>query len=317
MLSLLILNFACTIGWGGIFLSYFSILINGDNVPILNVIIPYFSYSSIPIGAFVIVEVVWSLTGDTKTKKRVLFLFALYLLVYYLVLYSTFEQAVICPDTPTGIIIDDWITPNSFFYYILWGVDLFASVATISAFNKLRKATSGKLSKRMGYLMYAAPLIAFGILLDTVILADLFSSLVFIPRIFMIVGFIFLFKGFKPPRDKIVETKYIKMDKLDNVSISSIESMFAAKPSKISEEEVTFYREQKICLICKGKVVKFNFICECDALYCFKCATALIEIENLCWACNNPLDESEPVKPYQKEKEPDLDYIKVEKGGKK
>ncbi|MFX1417539.1 MAG: hypothetical protein ACFE9N_01320, partial [Promethearchaeota archaeon] len=41
------------------------------------------------------------------------------------------------------------------------------------------------------------------------------------------------------------------------------------RPEHISEEEVTYYREQKICLVCKGKVEGFNiFLCpNCEALY--------------------------------------------------
>jgi len=67
------------------------------------------------------------------------------------------------------------------------------------------------------------------------------------------------------------------------------------------EEEVTVYREQKVCLVCKGKISGFNiFICpKCNALYCEKCARALSEIQNICWVCESPLDQSKPI---QKEK---------------
>ncbi|MFX1337483.1 MAG: hypothetical protein ACFFDK_02610 [Promethearchaeota archaeon] len=69
------------------------------------------------------------------------------------------------------------------------------------------------------------------------------------------------------------------------------------KPQKVTEEEVTVSKEKKICLVCKGKVIRFNsYICVCDALYCEKCALALIKIDNACWACNAPIDESKPVR---------------------
>ncbi len=70
----------------------------------------------------------------------------------------------------------------------------------------------------------------------------------------------------------------------------------------ITEEEVSISKEKKICLVCKGKVLGINFICtECEAFYCMKCANALSNIENACWACGAPIDESRPVKPFKKE----------------
>jgi hypothetical protein len=81
--------------------------------------------------------------------------------------------------------------------------------------------------------------------------------------------------------------------------------LLKTKPESISEEEVIFHREKKICLVCKGKVGGFNtFICtKCDALYCQNCATHLSDLENQCWVCDTPLDKSKPSRPYPKEKE--------------
>ena len=80
---------------------------------------------------------------------------------------------------------------------------------------------------------------------------------------------------------------------MDNEKILIIEKMFASKPEKITKEEVMFYKEQTICLVCKKEETGFInlFICpECKALYCDKCARALIELENICWACNGAID---------------------------
>ena len=76
------------------------------------------------------------------------------------------------------------------------------------------------------------------------------------------------------------------------------------KPQKLSKEEVSIFKEKKICLVCKGKVLRFNsFICECDTLYCENCAQTLSKLENACWVCNVPFDQSKPSKPYEKEEE--------------
>ena len=78
----------------------------------------------------------------------------------------------------------------------------------------------------------------------------------------------------------------------------------AKRPDQITEEEVSISKEKKICLVCKGKVGRFMYMCpECESFYCDKCARALIELENACWACITPIDESRPVKPFKEEEE--------------
>ena len=34
-----------------------------------------------------------------------------------------------------------------------------------------------------------------------------------------------------------------------------------------------------------------------------KCARTLSDLENMCWVCESPFDESKPVRPYKKEEE--------------
>jgi hypothetical protein len=76
------------------------------------------------------------------------------------------------------------------------------------------------------------------------------------------------------------------------------------RPEKITEEEISFYREQQICLVCKNKISRMMYHCpKCDVLYCPKCVEALSNLENMCWVCNTPLDESKPVKPLEKKEE--------------
>ena len=84
------------------------------------------------------------------------------------------------------------------------------------------------------------------------------------------------------------------------------------RPDEITEEEVSVSKEKKICLVCKGKVLRFSFICaQCEAFYCENCAKAIMDMENSCWACNEPLDQSKPSKPYNKQKEPIKNNFKI------
>jgi len=72
------------------------------------------------------------------------------------------------------------------------------------------------------------------------------------------------------------------------------------KPQKLTEEEVSISKEKKICLVCKGKVGGFNFICdECGSFYCEICVKVMINLENACWFCNTPIDPSKPSKPFE------------------
>ena len=69
------------------------------------------------------------------------------------------------------------------------------------------------------------------------------------------------------------------------------------RPQKVTEEEVSISKEKRTCLVCKGKVGRYNFICnDCGAFYCENCARTLTDLENACWVCETPFDESKPVK---------------------
>jgi hypothetical protein len=93
----------------------------------------------------------------------------------------------------------------------------------------------------------------------------------------------------------------LKEDRKEAVKESTDIFRAISRPQKVTEEEVSVSKEKKICLVCKGKVRKFGvFICDCGAFYCDKCVIALIELDNVCWACDSALDESKPVKLLEK-----------------
>lgn len=69
------------------------------------------------------------------------------------------------------------------------------------------------------------------------------------------------------------------------------------KPATITIEEIQLYKEKGLCLVCKSKVTRLNYVCpKCYALYCLKCSRALTNLENSCWVCETPFDESKPMK---------------------
>jgi len=71
--------------------------------------------------------------------------------------------------------------------------------------------------------------------------------------------------------------------------------------TQITEDKVAIHKERKICLVCRGEVFGFSYICKCGANYCESCARAVSNLENVCWACEEAIDYSKPVKLYKKE----------------
>ncbi|MFX0102509.1 MAG: hypothetical protein ACFFCS_23280 [Candidatus Hodarchaeota archaeon] len=304
---------AMALGWMGITLSFISVSTIGSNTPWLKQFMSYFSYATIPVGACAIMFVSWDFFGSPRNKKQILAAFMVYSFIYYSVLFVTYKQAVVCPDVPVGELLDDWVTPSSLFYYIIWGQVTFTAVVTLIGFNNVRKATQGVLNRKANYLIITAILFTIPILLDTVVLTGIHENFLYIVRFMAIIGFFPLYAGYKPVKEELEEKSSFKTGRADGTLISSVKSMYASRPDTITNEEVTFYRLKKLCLVCKGKVVKYCFICNCDALYCINCAKALIEIDNLCWACKNPLDDTKPVKQYETggELESDIEHVEL------
>jgi len=77
-----------------------------------------------------------------------------------------------------------------------------------------------------------------------------------------------------------------------------------SRPEKLTEEEIAISKEKKVCLVCKGGISGYNFICgKCGTFFCEKCAKALTELENACWSCKAPFDPSRPVRLEKPEEE--------------
>ncbi|MFX1259251.1 MAG: DC1 domain-containing protein, partial [Promethearchaeota archaeon] len=148
--------------------------------------------------------------------------------------------------------------------------------------------------------LFAALLEIFIPLILVIVLARI---LIMIYAIVYYIGFIFptwAEKFFLRMRDseQLEESKELKDDAQEFLKILS-------QRRDVTAKEVTFYREKKICLVCKGKVGGFNnYICtKCDAIYCEKCARALTQLENSCWACSEAIDKSKPVRQIESEEE--------------
>ena len=116
-------------------------------------------------------------------------------------------------------------------------------------------------------------------------------------------------------REERIKVKKEKPKKKDVKIEGDLFRLYEMPSENISEEDVVFHKERKICLVCKGTAEGFTFICPtCGALYCQKCAQTLTNLENACWACFGPIDPTKPVKITKPE--PEKIGIKIDKSKK-
>ena len=158
------------IGWLGITLSFLSIEFTGGNLYWIELIIPYLSYGTIPIGSFAITYIVWDLVGSKKTKKNILLIYLLLSIIYYVILFISFQFNAIEFYIEPEIVIDDWIKPDALLYYTVWLLTSITSIFSLVGFIQMRKEMIGELKTRSTLLIISTPIFALCILNDTVIL---------------------------------------------------------------------------------------------------------------------------------------------------
>ncbi|MFX0000900.1 MAG: tetratricopeptide repeat protein [Candidatus Hodarchaeota archaeon] len=110
---------------------------------------------------------------------------------------------------------------------------------------------------------------------------------------------------------KLKEVGAPMIERLELARIDELIEKMNLKPiilrTQVKEEEVIISKEKKMCLVCKGEVLGFSYICKCGAIYCENCARALTNLENLCWVCDIPIDSLKPTISYKEEESIDLE----------
>lgn len=155
------------------------------------------------------------------------------------------------------------------------------------------------LSRALFYwILYAILTIPF---LIAIIIINILNGLRAIFIIEFFIAFVYIYTLFFFTIRNIRSEIILETQKIDKEKSPQILGIFA-RPQKVTEEEVIYHRERKICLVCKGKLLRAIYLCpECDALYCTKCSDAISSLENACWSCLTPIDPLKPVKIKEKE----------------
>ncbi|MHA1263764.1 MAG: hypothetical protein ACTSRS_00870 [Candidatus Helarchaeota archaeon] len=197
-LYMTILAFAIAIGWTGITLSFLSVAFYGYNYPGLKNIISYFSFSTIPIGSFAVVNISWDLLFSPEKRKYGVSLFIILYAIYYFFLYFTWNATVIIPDVPPGGIFDDWLSSFSIPYWMIWAIVGLSALLWAIGINNFRQKSTGELRKRGYNLLFSTFFVGGAILLDVVIFMAPQAELLWIPRLMMIPGLYLGYIGLRP-----------------------------------------------------------------------------------------------------------------------
>jgi len=282
--------------WLGEFIDFLTILATGNNLDNSYGLHGLINYVWLPITSLSVIYIVVELI-QSKKKWYILSVFIVVAIIYEIILFLNplGSFGYIYPDNPGEDLIDNPIALDSPLSIL---IIIFLLSALCSVLVILFKSIQSE-----GIIKKKLKLLAIGglIFLGFGVIDGFFSNIeyfLFITRIGLVSGCLIMYWALREEKEEKVKiTKEIKV-KGDLFRISKY------RRENITEEEISISKEKKICLVCKGKVGGFSFICnECGAFYCDKCANAMIGLENMCWVCNTPLDPSKPSKPYEKDGE--------------
>jgi len=116
----------------------------------------------------------------------------------------------------------------------------------------------------------------------------------------MISGGILFYLSIKEERVDLNEKQFEEQKPFEGPKISLVTTLSYSGPEDLSKEDIQYYRNQTLCIVCKTLQIGFCsiYVCPaCKSLYCKKCADELIELDNMCWGCMGALDDSKAIKP--------------------
>lgn len=251
------------------------------------------------IGTYIFNELI-AMNFKLWLKYLILIYFSIISIIFEILLFLTHSSSIIykIPSEPGQDLIDNilvfWTPP----FYML-AISLFPGIIVFSlSFLYGGIKSSGILRKKLILLLITfIVFFGFGSLDIAIFPLDFFNlpkgTSIIIIRVFMIIGGFIFFFSLKE------ESIKASIKKFKSEEPSLIDILTETKSKDISEEKILAFREQTICLICEREIQGFIkiFLCpQCEALYCERCTQKMIEMSNMCWICDEQIDESKPVK---------------------
>ena len=294
IIGLLILSIS--FGWVPVSLDFLSILFTGENLAKNPISYGY--------GCFIAVTTVLAIyfcseliLPEKKWQITSFFLSLAIILEVFLIFDSSNSVVMVYPDNPGENLIDFHLSPGSPAYFLSVILMLSAPLYSIIGFLYKFIKSTGIIKKKYLMLFFGTILLAFGAIID--VLTTL-SILFVLSRSCVIMTFILLYLALREEPEKKEKTKPKKEVRVEG----DLFRISQYKKENITEEEVSISKEKKICLVCKGKVGKIMFMCSnCETFYCLNCSQAISNLENACWVCGTPIDESKPSTPFKQVEE--------------
>lgn len=276
-------------------LDFISILLTNHHFDNSNAIIGILSYMWQ--GPFIIVTIYIASDLIIPKKKRIITIpyigfAAIYEVFVFLDPINTYE--FVLPEVSGEDLINPSLIPNTPLFFLMM---VFLLSILLTAGSYLFKALSSKenMRKKLSFLSIGYFIFVFVGAIDSLMQP---SFTLFLLRMVVLVIPLFFYLALREEPIKREKKEYKKEIQVEG----DLFRFSQIRRENITEEEISISREKKICLVCKSKTSKFIYICPgCDAFYCTKCTQALIEMENACWVCNTPFDETKPSKPYEKQ----------------
>ena len=280
--------------WLGTFLDFIFVILTNENIGITLAIL---GYATMPLGITFVMYVFAELIAPQK-KYLILSFYIILGIVFEILLFikPTYSVRVIYPSVSGSDLIDLSVKIGTplFFMSLIFQM----SALIFLGFGFLIKGILSKGLLRKKFLLLSIGWFIFVAcaMIDNLINPGVFIILV---RIGLISNGYFSYMGL---REEPIKTENSKATK--EVEIEKSLFRLYKNRAEITEEEITYHREKKICLVCKSPAIKYTYICpKCEALYCQNCAQTLESIENACWVCLAPIDENKPTKPYIESKQ--------------
>ena len=259
---------------------FIAILLTGRNLDVSIYLRIFLHYTPSVFYGFFAVYIGIELLMKEKKKYASMFVLALLVLLQIVLYVDPTNSFDIIVPIPSGLnLVEINLVYGSLAFILAIVIGLLA--VGFSGFGLFFKSfqVEGLLKKKYLLLAIGFFLYTLSVLLEVITTVLLFNIIF---EIGQVISASLWYLGLREEDVKIREKP--KKD----VSIEEGLFRLTKRPDNITEEEVTFHREKKICLVCKSRVEKFNYICpKCDALYCMNCAQALTNLENVCWVCDS------------------------------
>ena len=269
----------------GAFLDFLTILITGKNMNNAYGLIGLLSYIWLPPAAFLMMYIGVELLMPEK-KRYFFLLYSILSVLYYIFLFSdpmsTFTFTY--PKTSGEDLIDysiNFFSPAGIIMAIFMLIMLI-----FNGFGFLIKSIKLEGVMKKKFLLFSiAVFLYFGF---SIFEGYTYAGVAFVfVRMGVMSSWILWYFSLREEPEKKEEVKPKKEVRVEG----DLFRISKYRKEDITEEEVSISKEKKICLVCKGRILRFNFVCpECESFYCDKCVRAIIDLENACWACNTQLD---------------------------